>query len=63
MSESKEQIAKEIINILGDDVTPGDILYAVNYVKSERARKRANYKPSDRPVGRPKKIIDFPVKV
>lgn len=47
------------IEVLDDGTTIMDIMYALNWVRDERARKRRYkknaYKPTGKPRGRPKK--------
>lgn len=47
------------IHVLDDGITIADIIYALDWVKRERARQKGKYakfhKPTGRPVGRPRK--------
>jgi hypothetical protein len=51
----------DLIQVLDDGTTIGDILYALGVVKNERARKRSSYKPTGNKVGRPRKTIQHTI--
>ena len=61
-NEQRYAMIADLIQVLDDGTTIGDILYAMAYVKNERDRKKNSYKPTGRPPGRPRKVIPMPDK-
>lgn len=55
--KQRDIMVADLIQVLDDGTTIGDILYAMGFVKTERSRKRYSYKPTGRPPGRPRKVI------
>lgn len=60
--EERYAMIADMIQVLDDGTTVGDILYALAFVKAERERKRLAYKPTGRPLGRPRKVLELPKK-
>lgn len=59
-NEQRYAMIADLIQVLDDGTTIGDILYAMAFVKKERDRKKNSYKPTGRPAGRPRKVIPMP---
>lgn len=60
--EQRYAMINDLIQVLDDGTTIGDILYAMAFVKNERERKKNRYKPTGRPLGRPRKVLPMPDK-
>ncbi len=56
----REKMVADLIQVLDDGTTIGDILYALSFVNRERNRKRGVYKPTGNKVGRPRKELALP---
>ena len=68
LPKSKEEIVDDLIDdiliLVENGLTVDDILTALKLLDDERRRKREyaarNYKPTGKPVGRPKKVVTVP---
>jgi hypothetical protein len=52
----KQAMVEKLVKLLPEDMEVEEVLYAIAVLNRERERKRNQYKPSGRPIGRPRKL-------